>query len=49
MTSQKDIYVATGFGFWGMANGTTAAKVITDLINEQENEFVDLFNPLRFI
>ena len=49
MTSQKDIYVATGFGFWGMANGTTAAMVITDLINGQENEFVDLFNPLRFL
>jgi len=49
MTSQKDIYVATGFGFWGMANSTTAAMVITDLINGQENEFVNLFNPLRFL
>jgi glycine/D-amino acid oxidase-like deaminating enzyme len=49
MTSQKDIYVATGFGFWGMANGTTAAMLITDLINSQENEFVNLFNPLRFL
>lgn len=49
MTSQKNIYVAAGFGFWGMANGTTAAMVITDLINGQENKFVDLFNPLRFL
>lgn len=49
MTSQKDIYVATGFGFWGMANSTTAAMVITDLINGQENKFVNLFNPLRFL
>jgi len=33
MTSQEGIYVAAGFGFWGMANGTTAAMVIADLIN----------------
>lgn len=49
MTSQKGIYVATGFGFWGMTNGTTAAMVITDLINGKENESVNLFNPLRFM
>ena len=48
MTSQEGIYVATGFGFWGMTNGTTAAMVIADLISGQENELVDLFNPLRF-
>ena len=49
MTSQESVYVATGFGFWGMTNGTTAAMVITDLITGKENEFVNLFNPLRFI
>jgi glycine/D-amino acid oxidase-like deaminating enzyme len=49
MTSQEGIYVAAGFGFWGMANGTTAAMVIADLINGKENKFVDLFNPLRFL
>ncbi|HWR25847.1 MAG TPA: FAD-binding oxidoreductase, partial [Methanosarcina sp.] len=49
MTSQDGIYVAAGFGFWGMTNGTIAAMLITDLINGQENKFVDLFNPLRFL
>lgn len=48
MTSQEGIYEAAGFGFWGMTNGTTVAMLITDLINGQENEFVDLFNPRRF-
>lgn len=48
MTSEKDIYVATGLGFWGMINGTTAAMINTDLINNQENEYAPLFNPLRF-
>lgn len=47
-TSKKRIYVATGLGFWGMTNGTTAAMVNADLISGKENEFVDLFNPLRF-
>ena len=47
-TSKKGIYVATGLGFWGMTNGTTAAMVNADLISGKENEFVDLFNPLRF-
>ncbi len=46
-TSINNIYVATGLGFWGMTNGTTAAMVNADLINGKENEFADLFNPLR--
>ena len=47
-TSKKGIYMATGLGFWGMTNGTTAAMVNADLISGKENEFVDLFDPLRF-
>ena len=47
-TSPKGIYIATGLGFWGMTNGTTAAMVNADIISGKENEFVDLFNPLRF-
>jgi glycine/D-amino acid oxidase-like deaminating enzyme len=49
MTSQEGIYVSTGFGFWGMTNGTTAAMIIADLINGKENKFTYLFNPLRFL
>ena len=47
-TSQKGIYVATGFGFWGMNNGTISAMVNTDLITGKQNQFVKLFDPLRF-
>jgi glycine/D-amino acid oxidase-like deaminating enzyme len=47
-TSKDGIYVATGLGFWGMINGTTAATVISDLINEKKNDYEDLFDPLRF-
>jgi len=47
-TSQKGIYVATGFGFWGMNNGTIAAMVNTDLTTGKQNQFAQLFDPLRF-
>jgi glycine/D-amino acid oxidase-like deaminating enzyme len=48
MTSSESIYVATGFGFWGMNNGTTAAMVISDMINGKENDLIDILDPLRF-
>jgi glycine/D-amino acid oxidase-like deaminating enzyme len=48
VTSSPDIYVATGFGFWGMNNGTTAGMIISDLIEGKKNNLVDIFNPLRF-
>jgi hypothetical protein len=31
-----------------MNNGTIAATVITDLITSKQNQFVELFDPLRF-
>ncbi len=48
MTSHEGIYVAAGFGFWGMTNGTTAAMIITDLITGKQTNAADIFNPLRF-
>jgi len=47
-TSQDGVYVVTGFGFWGMLNGTIAGMVVTDLITGKENQYADIFNPLRF-
>lgn len=48
MTSQRGVYVATGFGFWGMSNGTTSAMVISDLINRKKTAKENIFNPRRF-
>ncbi len=48
MTSVEGVYVATGFGFWGMTTGTLSAMVISDLITGKENQFAELFDPLRF-
>lgn len=47
-TSKDGVYVATGFGFWFMSNGTTAGMVITDLIIGKKNQYANIFNPLRF-
>ena len=48
MTSSEDIYVATGFGFWGMNNGTTAGMVISDMIEGKKSYLQEIFDPLRF-
>jgi glycine/D-amino acid oxidase-like deaminating enzyme/nitrite reductase/ring-hydroxylating ferredoxin subunit len=41
------VYTATGFGKWGMTNGTAAAMVISDAILGLTNEFSSLFDPHR--
>jgi Rieske Fe-S protein len=41
------LYVATGFGKWGMTNGTVAGVVISDQILRRDNPWTDLFDPNR--
>lgn len=43
----EDIYVATGFNGNGMTFGTLSAKVISDLILENESAYSGLFDPAR--
>ncbi|HML04407.1 MAG TPA: FAD-dependent oxidoreductase [Methanobacterium sp.] len=47
-TSKPGIYVATGFGGWGMTHGTTTGLLLADLIIGKENSIAELFDPLRF-
>jgi glycine/D-amino acid oxidase-like deaminating enzyme/nitrite reductase/ring-hydroxylating ferredoxin subunit len=42
------VFVATGFGGWGMTNGTVAGMMLSDLILGKENPWVDVFSPQRF-
>ena len=44
-----DLYVATGFGKWGMSTAMAAACVLTDLILGRENPYAPLFSPQRRI
>lgn len=41
------IYLATGFGGWGMTNGTASAQIITDMILDRSQPWFELFNPAR--
>lgn len=43
----KEIYVATGFGKWGMSLAAVSAKVIADLLSGVNNPLSDLFLPSR--
>lgn len=42
-----DIYIATGFGKWGMTNGTVAALLIKDLLLGADNPWSEVFQPSR--
>ena len=43
----ENILIATAFNKWGMTNGILAAKIMTDIINKKENEYIELFDPYR--
>jgi glycine/D-amino acid oxidase-like deaminating enzyme/nitrite reductase/ring-hydroxylating ferredoxin subunit len=44
----KNLYVATGFGGWGMTNSHVAAMLLTDMIRGRENPWAEVFDPSRF-
>jgi Rieske Fe-S protein len=41
------VYVATGFGGWGMTNGTAAGRLLADTILGRENAWQAVFDPTR--
>lgn len=43
----NNILIATAFNKWGMTNGILAAKIMTDIIKNNQNEYIELFNPYR--
>lgn len=44
----RHVYVATGFNGWGMSNGTTAGKLIADMISRGASPYIETFDPSRF-
>lgn len=44
-----NIYIATGFGKWGMTSSTVAALIIKDLILEKPNPWLEVYSPSRSI
>jgi len=45
--ARRHLWVATGFGQWGMTNGTLAGLVLADLITGKENPWSGVFDPTR--
>ena len=43
----QHLWVATGFGQWGMTNGTLAGLILRDLITDVENPWAPLYDPAR--
>lgn len=48
MPMAENMYVATGFGEWGMTTSIVAAKIISDAIMGNANEWQQLYSPARF-
>ena len=46
-TGLPDVYVASGFGLWGMTTSMAAAGILTDLVMGRENRFAAVFAPGR--
>jgi glycine/D-amino acid oxidase-like deaminating enzyme/nitrite reductase/ring-hydroxylating ferredoxin subunit len=48
LTRRADhVYVATGFGGWGMTNGTVAALIVSDAILGRANQWAGLYDSTR--
>lgn len=47
ISSEEEIYIATGFRKWGMTNGTLAALMICDQIQGKESPYSGLYDPSR--
>ena len=43
----ENTFIATGYGKWGMTNGTAGALLLKDLVMEEENKFEELYTPSR--
>lgn len=42
-----NVFVATGFGKWGMSSSMVAARVLTDLVQGKADSYGGLFSPQR--
>lgn len=46
-SNTPDLYIATGFGKWGMTNSTASAMLLRDLILNGKSPWQDVYNPSR--
>ncbi|MEU8418393.1 FAD-dependent oxidoreductase [Amycolatopsis japonica] len=46
--ASRHLWVATGFGQWGMTGGTAAGLLLADLLTGRDNPSAGLYDPNRF-
>ena len=44
---KDELYIGVGYNTWGMTNGVLASNIISDMIFNKKNEYVEIFNPNR--
>ena len=44
---KNHLLMATGYNTWGLTNGYLAGRILTDIINKKNNEYIELFSPKR--
>ena len=44
---KDNILIGTGYNTWGLTNGFLAGKILSDIIMEKDNQYIDLFSPHR--
>lgn len=49
MRDERHVYVATGFGGWGMTTSAVAGMLLADLMAGRDNPYTALFDPHRVI
>ena len=42
-----NMFIATGYNTWGLANGVLAGKIISDILMKKDNKYISLFDPNR--
>lgn len=46
---KKNMLIGTGYNTWGLSNGFLAGKMLSDIILNRNNAYINLFNPKRKI
>ena len=49
LNDENSFLIGTGYNTWGMTNGSLAGKILSDIILNKENEYIELFSPSRKI
>lgn len=44
---EDNMYIGLGYNTWGMTNGVLAARMISDLVQDIDNKYKEIFDPKR--